>query len=90
VFELSPEKIFIVFAAAMVFLGPRELPGAARSLARGLRQLTSLRDQAHAEISSMLDPDAHSQPEVVAGTSPSGAEPPSAPASITTTQSSFD
>ncbi len=38
-FGLSPFELLIVFAVALIVLGPDKLPGFARSIGRGLRDL---------------------------------------------------
>jgi Sec-independent protein translocase protein TatA len=57
VFEIGPEKILLVLGAALLFLGPKELPAAARKLAAGLRQVRSLQDTVRGEMMAVLDVD---------------------------------
>jgi Sec-independent protein translocase protein TatA len=53
-FDFGPEKLFIVVAAVFIFLGPKELPAAARTVGSVLRQLQSWRDMLHGELGAAL------------------------------------
>ena len=54
-FELGPEKVFVILAAAFVLLGPKELPAAARKIGATMQQLRSLQDALRAEVTNALD-----------------------------------
>jgi Sec-independent protein translocase protein TatA len=68
VFDISPEKLAVVFVVALVLLGPGRIPEVARALARArseLRQLTSslqpdtlkvIRDPRRALIDAIAEP----------------------------------
>jgi Sec-independent protein translocase protein TatA len=55
VFDLGPEKLLLVLAAVFIFLGPKELPAAARKVGEVLRYLRSLEDTIRTEVGSALD-----------------------------------
>jgi Sec-independent protein translocase protein TatA len=56
VFELGPEKLFLVLAAVFIFLGPKELPAAARKVGEMMRYLRSFQETLRTEVSGVLDP----------------------------------
>ncbi|MGO9876839.1 MAG: twin-arginine translocase TatA/TatE family subunit [Acidimicrobiia bacterium] len=53
-FDLGPEKILMILAVACMFLGPTELPKAARKIGAVRGQLRSWQDALRAEVSSAL------------------------------------
>jgi Sec-independent protein translocase protein TatA len=53
---MDPEKLFVVLAAVFVFLGPKELPVAARTIGSWINQLRSLRENLYNEYAATLDP----------------------------------
>jgi sec-independent protein translocase protein TatB len=53
-FDLGPEKLIIVMAAAFVILGPKELPTVARTLGRWAQTLRSLRAELEDGITNTL------------------------------------
>ena len=53
-FDLGPEKIMVILAAVCLFVGPKEIPGAARKIGAVMRQLRSWQDTLRAEVSSVL------------------------------------
>ena len=53
-FELGPEKILIILAAVFIFLGPKELPAAARTIGALTRQLRSWQDSLQTQVDSAL------------------------------------
>jgi Sec-independent protein translocase protein TatA len=57
-FDLGPEKIMMILAAVCIFLGPKELPMAARKIGAATRQLRSWQDTLRTEVSSVLAIDA--------------------------------
>jgi len=83
VFDLSPDKLFVVFVIALMVLGPDRLPHVARGLARArneIRRLTNglepgtaqaLRDPRRALIDALGQPD-----KVISGAGNPPAEPP--------------
>jgi Sec-independent protein translocase protein TatA len=88
VFEIGPEKILLILGAALLFLGPKELPAAARKLASGMRQLRSLQDTVRGEVMSALDTTSSNGSNDTSGT-PS--EPtPALEASVVTTDTSAE
>jgi Sec-independent protein translocase protein TatA len=74
-FDLGPEKIMMILAAVCIFLGPKELPVAARKIGAATRQLRSWQDTLRTEVSSVLaiDPEPSSRDEPAAGTEPESA-----------------
>jgi sec-independent protein translocase protein TatB len=50
VFDLSPEKIFILGILALVVLGPNRLPHAARTMGRVVGQLRSMSSSLQTEV----------------------------------------
>jgi Sec-independent protein translocase protein TatA len=63
-FDLGPEKIMMILAAVCIFLGPKELPMAARKVAAATRQLRSWQDTLRGEFSSVLSLGDHSPADV--------------------------
>jgi sec-independent protein translocase protein TatB len=57
VFDLSPEKLFILAIVAMFVLGPERLPTAASWLAKTLRQIKNYTADANQRIRSELGPE---------------------------------
>ncbi len=53
-FDLGPEKILIVLAAVLIFLGPKELPAAMRTINEWRQKLHSLRAALHSELNTMV------------------------------------
>src|SRR5437588_3316032 len=68
-FELGPEKIMVFLAVVFIFLGPKELPGAARKISSGMRKLRSLHDDLRAELGSVLEVPTSVEKEPTFGTS---------------------
>ena len=68
-FDLGPEKIMMILAAVCIFLGPKELPVAARKIGAATRQLRSWQDALRAEVSSVLaiDPEPSTRTEPAVG-----------------------
>ena len=56
-FDLGPEKIMTILVAVCIFLGPKEIPAAARRIGAVTRQLRSWQDTLRAEVSSALNID---------------------------------
>lgn len=56
-FDLSPEKLFILAAVALFVLGPERLPAAASWLARTIRQIKNYATDANQQIRSELGPE---------------------------------
>ena len=54
-FDLGPEKLLFVFAAALIFLGPKELPALVRTVGEWRRRLQSVRETIRAELGSVLE-----------------------------------
>lgn len=73
-FDLGPEKIMVILAAVCIFVGPKEIPAAARKIGAVIRQLRSWQDTLRAEVRSVLAIDA--EPSAP----PKFAPPPVAPA----------
>jgi Sec-independent protein translocase protein TatA len=53
-FDIGPEKLLIIFGAVMLFLGPKEIPAAARTVSKLMRQLRSVQDTLKSELSSVM------------------------------------
>jgi Sec-independent protein translocase protein TatA len=53
--DIGPEKLLVILAVVFIFLGPKELPAAARKISAGIRHLRSFQDSLQAEVSAMLD-----------------------------------
>ena len=53
-FDVGPEKILVILAAVCLFVGPKEIPAAARKIGAVMRQLRSWQDTLRAEVSSAL------------------------------------
>lgn len=56
-FDLSPEKLFILAAVALFVLGPERLPTAASWLAKTLRRIKNYATDANQQIRSELGPE---------------------------------
>ena len=54
-FDIGPEKLMFIFAAVLLFLGPKEIPAAARTLGKFRQQLRSVQDTIRTELSSVLE-----------------------------------
>jgi Sec-independent protein translocase protein TatA len=54
-FELGPDKLVIIVVAVLIFLGPKEIPAAVRTLRKWQRQVQSFRDTIKSEIGSVLE-----------------------------------
>src|ERR1700730_15055041 len=63
-FEIGPEKILVILAVVFIFLGPKELPAAARKISAGMRKLRSLQDDLRAELGSVLELPTVNEPTV--------------------------
>jgi Sec-independent protein translocase protein TatA len=63
-FDVGPEKIMVILAAVCLFVGPKEIPTAARKIGAVMRQLRSWQDTLRAEVSSVLaiDPEPSEPP----------------------------
>jgi len=70
---LSPEKLLLVAAVALIFLGPKRLPGVARSVGRWLGDLRKATGGMAEELKGGLNEPATPAP------SPAPAPPPAAP-----------
>ena len=66
-FNLGPEELVVVFAVALLVLGPEELPRVARELGRVMAMIRELRSRVEGELTSFTT--AVSEP------SPPGAPP---------------
>lgn len=75
-FDLGPEKIMMILAAACIFLGPKELPMAARKIGAMTRQLRSWQDTLRTEVSSALALDTEPSPDVGPSTDAERYAPP--------------
>lgn len=53
--DIGPEKLLVILTVAFIFLGPKELPAAARKIGAGIRYMRSLQDSLHAELGSALE-----------------------------------
>lgn len=53
--NLDPEKLMVLFAIALLVLGPERMPQAARSLGRGLAELKKYRSMLHSEVGNLLE-----------------------------------
>jgi Sec-independent protein translocase protein TatA len=65
---MDPEKLFVVLAAVFVFLGPKELPVAARTIGSWINQLRSFRENLYNEYAAILDPSNEAAPAAVTTT----------------------
>ncbi len=73
-FTPSPEKLLLLVIVAMVVLGPKKFPGAARSLARNIREMK--------DGISVKEPEPPAERTPVAAIAPPApADPPAGPAS---------
>jgi sec-independent protein translocase protein TatB len=54
-FDLGPDKLVLIFAAVLIFLGPKEIPAAVRQIGKWRRQLRSFQDTIRSEITSMIE-----------------------------------
>ncbi len=52
--SIDPEKLFVVFVIALIVLGPSRLPGAARSLGKGLAELRKYTSTFRSEVDQVL------------------------------------
>lgn len=52
--SIDPEKLFVVFVIALIVLGPSRLPGAARSLGKGLAELRKYTSTLRSEVDQVL------------------------------------
>jgi Sec-independent protein translocase protein TatA len=52
-FDIGPDKLAVIFGAALLFLGPKELPALARKIGELRRQLRTMQDTLRSELSSM-------------------------------------
>lgn len=53
--DIGPEKLLLILVVVFIFLGPKELPTAARAIGAGMRHLRSLQDSLRAEVGSVLE-----------------------------------
>jgi sec-independent protein translocase protein TatB len=53
-FDIGPEKVLVILVVVFIFLGPKELPAAARKIGELFRQLRSLQDTLRTEVNSAL------------------------------------
>jgi sec-independent protein translocase protein TatA len=53
--NLDPEKLLMLFAIALVVMGPQRLPQAARGLGRGLAEVKRYRSMLQSEVGGILD-----------------------------------
>jgi len=63
--QVGPMEIVLVAAIALLVLGPKRLPGAARSLGKGIREFKQSVSEAvptHEEITSIVDPNTVDDP----------------------------
>ena len=63
--QVGPMEIVLVAAIALLVLGPKRLPGAARSLGKGIREFKQSVSDAvptHDELTSLVDPDPVNDP----------------------------
>jgi Tat protein translocase TatB subunit len=56
-FDIGPDKLFVILVAAFIFLGPKELPAAARKIGELMHQLRSLQDTLRTEAGSAISTD---------------------------------
>ena len=85
--NLGPEKLLVVFAVALLVLGPEELPRVARELGRFMSIIREIRGRFEGEVADLTasltappatpSPPPTLEPEAPA---PSGTDPPDAPA----------
>jgi len=61
-FGLGTGEILIIFAAALIFIGPKKLPELARGLGKGIREFQKAKDD-------FLDDDVDDEPKEVASKS---------------------
>jgi Sec-independent protein translocase protein TatA len=62
-FDLGPDKILVILVALFIFLGPKELPAAARTIGEGMRKLRALQDTVRSELGAAIDvPTDHAAP----------------------------
>ena len=80
-FDFSPEKLLLVAAVALIFLGPKRLPGVARSVGRWLGDLRKATGGMAEELKTGLNDPATPTPAPTPGPS----APPTAPAAPATT-----
>ncbi len=73
-FDIGPEKLLVILAIALVFLGPKKLPEMARSIGKGVREFRNASAGIREELTAQLDaPDAPpaSSPDTPASSSES-------------------
>ena len=69
-FEIGPEKIMVILAVVLIFLSPKELPGAARKISAGKRKVRSLQEDLRAELGSVLELPTAEEPTFGTSTDP--------------------
>jgi sec-independent protein translocase protein TatA len=69
-FDIGPEKLLMILAVALVFLGPKKLPDMARSIGKGLREFRNASAGIREEISAQLE----TPEEVLSGNEPTSTE----------------
>ena len=52
---LAPWHLLVVVAVALLVLGPKELPDAARKMSRAMHELRDFRDQIRGQFEGLLD-----------------------------------
>ena len=53
--NLTPNEILIISLVALIALGPKQLPGAVRKVARGFSELRRHSSELRSEVSSVVD-----------------------------------
>jgi len=61
-FDIGPEKLLLILAVALVFLGPKKIPEIARSLGKGLREFRKAQSDVRDELMGSLDDEDTSPP----------------------------
>ncbi len=54
-FGVSGTELFIIFFVAFILFGPKKLPGIARGLGKGMRELKKFTDDIKQEINKEID-----------------------------------
>jgi sec-independent protein translocase protein TatA len=54
-FDIGPEKVLMILAVALVFLGPKKIPEVARSLGKGLREFRRAQSEVRDEFMGGFD-----------------------------------
>ena len=61
-FDIGPEKLLMILAVALVFLGPKKLPELARSIGKGLREFRNASAGIREEISAQSNEQGGNRP----------------------------